>query len=757
MPKYLLIVIVMSFLLYGTAARAKESINIKGMLLMFDDININIYSLFPLLGSVANFSLFLLVYLKNKKNPVNITFALLNLCLAIWNFGLFKTYSPTSDKDLALFWCRITFFSIAFIPTLFLHFALVITNNFTRGKKKLVFAAYTLSLVFAIIAICDGSLFHKTVRHYTWGYYPVSGSANSFYNVVYIFCSVYGCYLLFKEYRATTSAIRKNQFKYLLWGVSIALLGGMFNVTEVVHATKIYPVGNMINLLYSLMVTYAIVRYRLMEIHVLLKRGVIYLTAFVLAVAVLFFILNFSLEILGPGEVQGVKLFLCLVVAIFVFVFFRLYPKIHNSVVRVFSPEKSDSITMIEQLGNQILSKAGQDMDELIKDTFEGLTQILDLSGGCLFLREDRGKEYDVIYMVGCCCENSENNGSIPYDSSLIDVLSAQGYPIVKEELELRAGHGTSGQSEKKLLDAAVQLDEFRVAVCIPLITRELIIGLLNLGPKKSGRLFSQEELNKLAHLGNQIATALDHAKLLKEAHDAAKLFEESRDAADEMSGYISHKVGTSIATIKRWLEIFDKEINDPKHPYMEFLQPIREEVELLADKERNIKNGLACLAKLRVIELERGDLNSVVEASLAVIRKSQKGSENSSDIEVKTALGNLPPIRLNFHWLKEAVDNLINNAIQAMPNGGKLTIETESAFNWVILRITDTGHGISEAHKPKIFTPWFTTKKEGLGIGLCMVKDIVVQHKGTIQVQSRKGEGTQFTLRFPQAGGKNR
>jgi signal transduction histidine kinase len=482
---------------------------------------INFYSLLSLFGSVANFSLALFVYLKDRKSPVNITFALLNLCSAGWNLGLFIVFS-TSDKNLALFGMgKIVFPSLAFIPAFFFHFVLVITGSFTRAKKKLTIATYALGFVLAIIAIYDSHLYVKDLLHYSWGYYHVPGIFNHIYNFVYAFFSVYGCYLLFNAYRATKSAIRKNQFKYLLLSVGIALFGGMFNFPIMVSVTKM-PVGNMSIVLYSLLVTYAIARYRLMEINVFLKKGTIYLTAFTFAAAALFLIMQFS-----PKNILGYdfgNLFPCLVVTIFMFVLIRLYPNMHNSVERVFPSEKSYLINGIEQLGDQILSKTGLDVNKLIKDTFENLITILGLSGGCMFCREAGGEKYNIVYATGCC-SNSENSASIPRDNSLIDILSAKEEPIVKEELDLMVSLGSFEQSEKeKLLAASAQLDEFGVAVCIPLITRGNITGLFNLGSKKSGRIFSSEELDKLAMLGSELAIALENARLV----------EESRNRADE-------------------------------------------------------------------------------------------------------------------------------------------------------------------------------------------------------------------------------
>ena len=114
-------------------------------------------------------------------------------------------------------------------------------------------------------------------------------------------------------------------------------------------------------------------------------------------------------------------------------------------------------------------------------------------------LRPEVKGENDIVYTNAYGIE-VEKNTSIQNNSPLIDILLALKEPIVREELELKANFDYSGQIEKeKLLVAAVELAELEAALCIPLISRGIIIGLLNLGSKKPGKLFSPEELDKLA------------------------------------------------------------------------------------------------------------------------------------------------------------------------------------------------------------------------------------------------------------------
>jgi signal transduction histidine kinase len=99
---------------------------------------------------------------------------------------------------------------------------------------------------------------------------------------------------------------------------------------------------------------------------------------------------------------------------------------------------------------------------------------------------------------------------------------------------------------------------------------------------------------------------------------------------------------------------------------------------------------------------------------------------------------------------LRRIICNLVTNAVQAMPNGGELSVNAYRETNMVVLIVEDTGAGISEEAKPKLFTPLFTTKAKGQGFGLAVVKRITETLGGTVTFESQNGKGTKFILRFP-------
>jgi signal transduction histidine kinase len=109
-----------------------------------------------------------------------------------------------------------------------------------------------------------------------------------------------------------------------------------------------------------------------------------------------------------------------------------------------------------------------------------------------------------------------------------------------------------------------------------------------------------------------------------------------------------------------------------------------------------------------------------------------------------------LPRVEFDENLLKQALLNLIKNAMNAMENGGRLTLQAYLDGNLVFIKVIDTGSGMSEDTLQKIFEPYFTTKATGTGLGLTVVYKIMKEHKGDITVTSKLAEGTCFTLTLP-------
>ncbi len=177
---------------------------------------------------------------------------------------------------------------------------------------------------------------------------------------------------------------------------------------------------------------------------------------------------------------------------------------------------------------------------------------------------------------------------------------------------------------------------------------------------------------------------------------------------------------------------------------------------------ERAARDGMEVIGRLREFTRlrpkeetsQRGDINQAVREVIEATRHRWEDDFNKKDLALKVVieLGELPPVNANLVEIREVLTNLVFNALEAMPQGGELKIKTKRGDGHVFLSVSDTGMGIPGEIRERIFDPFFTTKGPARsGLGLSVSSAIIRHYGGEILVQSRVGEGSTFTIIFPQ------
>jgi signal transduction histidine kinase len=204
----------------------------------------------------------------------------------------------------------------------------------------------------------------------------------------------------------------------------------------------------------------------------------------------------------------------------------------------------------------------------------------------------------------------------------------------------------------------------------------------------------------------------------------------------------MAHEIRNPLGAIKGAVEIL-KDDYGPEDARYEFIQILLKET----DRLNHIVQEFLGFARPKQPDFQQADLNEAIESVLTLTAQEAKKAGVKVEKRLDPAIGKRG---LDVSLLRQAFLNLVLNAIQAMEGGGVLTIGSRLQGDAVEITISDTGAGISEENRKKLFSPFFTTKKNGTGLGLAITYRIIENHRGTIHVASEPGKGTTFRVKLP-------
>lgn len=263
---------------------------------------------------------------------------------------------------------------------------------------------------------------------------------------------------------------------------------------------------------------------------------------------------------------------------------------------------------------------------------------------------------------------------------------------------------------------------------------------LLTISPDES------EEIKELEENFNSMVTAIEERdRKLKELTEKTILRSEKLASIGRLASGIAHEINNPLTGILAYSSVLEEELKGS--PYEQDLKIIKEETL----RCRKIVRNLLDFARDYKPERTYSNLNSLIEEAIQLLEKHVKFHNIKI---IKNLDPKLPEIKVDADEFRSVINTLADNAADAMPNGGQLIISTsfDSDNHQVIIRVADTGMGISEENLERIFEPFFTTKEKGkgTGLGLSMTYGVIKRHNGTIEVKSQVNEGTEFIIKLP-------
>jgi len=345
-----------------------------------------------------------------------------------------------------------------------------------------------------------------------------------------------------------------------------------------------------------------------------------------------------------------------------------------------------------------------------------------------------------------------------PEKRPLAKVVEKMVFPLTDTEhlpvLSLARGtavHVTKASQDDRVdpgLRDVLQVEEFVVA---PMLVQDKPIGVAIADNFVTGQPIREDDIALLTALANHAALAIDraqaHERERQRAEELARTQEElvrsnQLAAIGQMSAIVAHEIRNPLATIGGFAGILQRSADDPERVRRN-ARIIREEVERL---ERILAELLEFSRPRQLVLQPMAPADLLQELS-----EHCKNDPQAAYVEVRVeAEPDLPALMIDEALMRQALMNLIRNALEAMPTGGRLTLRARSSQGGVAIDVEDTGVGIPPERIDSIFAPFMTTKPTGTGLGLALSQAIVQQHGARLSVRSKVGEGSVFTIEFP-------
>ncbi len=457
------------------------------------------FGLSSLLTSILSILIGFFVILRNKKSLLNVAWFLVSITTALWSFGLFGVVTFQNIK-IALFFQYILDSSAIFIPIFFFLFVLILLDIF-RGKNKTIFNSFLFfGIILLILSFTD--LFKGGVSpKFGFKHWIDPGPIYIIFPIFFGVLVSMSVLNILKRYKQLNGA-KKQQALYVLLTAIIGFGGGVTNFFPQLLNT--YPFGSFFTMFYILGIGYAIARYRLMDIRLVISKSILYF-ALIGLVTLAFTSITFITGQVFTGEGVSNTLVTLFISLIIVFGFDPLKRLLARLTDKVFYKDKIDYQEVLRTLGLIIAREI--ELKKLFLDMSESLEKFLKCkSVNFLYKNKTTGIFRAIV----------DEKIAIASNDEIINYIFTNREIIITEELD-RKSKELSDEEKTKIAKIVERLDKMKIGLIAPIISGNEITAILTIDKKLSGDTFSGEDINLISVLIPQIATALEKSRLYNE------------------------------------------------------------------------------------------------------------------------------------------------------------------------------------------------------------------------------------------------
>ncbi|MBU1998849.1 MAG: GAF domain-containing protein, partial [Candidatus Omnitrophica bacterium] len=703
--------------------------------------------------------------LRIPKQRLNAIWAVVCIAVSIWGVGSYK-FSTAQTKEVAFFWWQIAHIGTIFVPVFYYHFVHSYLKLNKIYQKHLLIVVYLLGVFFLVCTFYPKKIFIGELRLIFNQYYSHDWTIKKnilyllFYISFYWILLMYSFCLILNRYLHSSGLI-KNQLKYFFVAMIVGWFGPHGDYLPV-FGIYIYPYSNFLMTFYTIIIAYAIFKYRLLDVRVAITRAGLFIAVYTLVLGVPFAIANLYkqtlVDWLGANWWMLPLSLMAGLATIGPFIYIYLDRKAEEALLR---EQKRYQNTLKQASVGMTRIRNLKRLLELIAHI---VTKTVKISYVAIYIYDKDNDEY--VLQV------NRDKGRIPIarlssSNILLDFLFRKREPIIYEEIK-RLSEDSTNPIYKSIEENMAQLT---ASVIIPSLLERKPMGFIVLGDKMSGQIYTPDDLNVFQVLASQAALAIENAKFIEEAKEmqAQIAHAEKMATVGTMADGLSHQINNRFYALSLIagdaldsLKITDTTKCTPEVQQM--LQDINhalERIEVNVMKGGEVVKGILKYTRKEKEVFESLILDEIIDGTLDMVQYKVK----LSDIDIiRSYRKDIPGIQGNLVQLQEVFFNFIDNANDAMAERkttlkepgyrGKITISAIDENNSLQVIIQDNGMGIKKQDTKKIFTPFFTTKissRKGTGLGLYVINKIITEnHHGKILFESEHMAGTRFIIELP-------
>lgn len=694
----------------------------------------------------------LFVYFASKKAVTHIAYVITTVTAGVWLTGVGIVCSM-SDEAVALAVSRwYTWFGIIFITPAVYFFSVTWDPEKLTRRKGLIIFNYLCAAGFYLLCVASPWIVDG-LYPYPTGFFPRAGILEPafilwFYAVMTL--SFRSFYRNFRE--APTPAVRKNM-RLMFLSFVIAFFGSVEYLPN--YGIRIFPVAFLPMFLFTTIIGYCVVRYRLMDIQTVIHQTLMWLISsaiVILPFAGLAHSLQPWLRRASAGEAT-----VC--VLVFSGVFYFYYRSIQPRLGQLFQRQQANLQAVFEKFSKELVHL--QKLRDLLQSFARLLRRRLYARRLSIYLLDEMAGEFLPVIAKGI-----RNLKPVPAWHPFLRWLEKKDTAVVAE-LVVSDPDVEAFKSEIEMYFESTQS-----LVAVPFVLGNKMIGVANLGRKSNLRKYGFREIRFLEQLKSPVTIAFSNSMRFE---DIRKLSEELQRWNLELEQRVEDRTRELVKTQEQLIQAeklatlgtlaggVAHEINNPLTAVLTNAQILRmsareDEMDSIALIEEGAKRCQGIVQKLMKYARKTAeeapfrsvDLNEVVKSTLNLIAFQFK----QENVEILTELEAVPPVPGIANELEQVLTNLLVNARDAVLSAkvkGRIVIRTRKTGDKVELIVQDNGTGIPKENLSKIFDPFFTTKDvgSGTGLGLAVSLGILKRHNATILADSIVGKGSTFTVRF--------